>query len=273
MPMPAPSSAQIILGDAYRTLRESVPDDAFAAVITDPPYCSGGSSSTERTSRSSRAKYVSSDARHSLPSFDGDERDQRSFMAWSTLWLGEAHRATRPGGLLMVFSDWRQLPVMSDAVQAAGWRWRGIALWCKRGARPGPGFARDAEFVVWASHGAWGARRPPCLPGTFVHSIPRGAARLHIAAKPIGLMHDLVCAVEPGGPILDPFAGSGPVGVAAVESGRPYLGIECHAQYAAIAQDRLDAARGALADGQTTTQSVPSDSPVPRTARPGRKRR
>lgn len=43
----------------------------------------------------------------------------------------------------------------------------------------------------------------------------------------------------PGETILDPFAGSGTTGVAAVEMGRDFIGIEIDADYHAIAADRL----------------------------------
>ena len=60
------------------------------------------------------------------PEFLGDHRDQRGFLAWCSLWLPATWRATREGGVLVTFIDWRMLPTMTDAVQAGGWIWRGI---------------------------------------------------------------------------------------------------------------------------------------------------
>ena len=57
-------------------------------------------------------------------------------------------------------------------------------------------------------------------------------------------MRELVRCVEPGGLILDPFAGSGSTGVAALITGRRFIGIEREAAYAAIARQRLLAAAG-----------------------------
>ena len=31
------------------------------------------------------------------------------------------------GAVLVVFCDWRQIPLLTDAVQWAGWQWRGNA--------------------------------------------------------------------------------------------------------------------------------------------------
>ncbi|MGY4098061.1 DNA-methyltransferase [Nocardia sp. R16R-3T] len=238
--------AEIIHGEALATMRE-LTTGQFDALITDPPYCSGGTSSAERTSRTARQKYVSTDSAsgHAMPDFGGDQRDQRSFTLWCTLWLGEALRLVRPGGQALVFTDWRQLPAMSDAIQAAGWRWRGIVVWAKPGARPQPGFANGCEYVLWASHGQLDRdHKPPCLPGVYTITRPTGKQRQHITAKPVELMRNLARTVPAGGLILDPFVGSGTTGVAALAEGRRFLGIEGSPAYAEIATKRLAEAIG-----------------------------
>lgn len=54
----------------------------------------------------------------------GDSKDQRSWTLWCTYWLSDCLRIAKDGAPLLAFSDWRQLPSMTDAVQAAGWIWR-----------------------------------------------------------------------------------------------------------------------------------------------------
>ena len=72
---------------------------------------------------------------------------------WSVRWMEQALRLTRPGGWLMVFTDWRQLPLTSDALQIAGWTWRGIIPWDKtESCRPQMGLYRNqAEYVLTAT--------------------------------------------------------------------------------------------------------------------------
>jgi hypothetical protein len=55
-------------------------------------------------------------------------------------------------------------------------------------------------------------------------------------------MRELVRIVVPGGLVLDPFAGAGNTGLAALAEGRRFIGIEMHHAYAAIARRRLAAA-------------------------------
>ena len=69
---------------------------------------------------------------------------------------------------------------------------------------------------------------------------PKPRANRHPTVKPIALMGWLVrLVVPPGGLVLDPFAGSGSTGCAAVLEGRQFVGIEREAEYVAIARARI----------------------------------
>lgn len=107
----------------------------FDAVITDPPYASGGSKPSEKN-RTTVQKYSSMRAEKALPDFDGDNRDQRSWTRWMAEWLSDVRKACKPGAPICLFIDWRQYPSMTDALQWAGWIWRGVAVWDKMTSRP-----------------------------------------------------------------------------------------------------------------------------------------
>ncbi len=228
-------------GDSLELMNKLAPD-SVDGVITDPPYCSGGRTSAERQAPPSK-KYQTTGSK-AYPEFLGDHRDQRGFLAWCSLWLTAAWRATREGGVLVTFIDWRMLPTMTDAVQAGGWIWRGIVPWHKPACRPQLGRFRNAcEFAIWASKGPLPLdRKVPVLPGLVTAPpVPR-AGRKHVAQKPLSVMRELVRIVVPGGLVLDPFAGAGNTGLAALAEGRRFMGIEMHPAYAAIARRRLAAA-------------------------------
>ena len=68
----------------------------------------------------------------------------------------------------------------------------------------------------------------------------------HPTVKPTELMRYLCRLVTPpGGLIVDPFAGSGSTGKAAILEGFQFVGFELDPQYTAIANARLEAARNA----------------------------
>lgn len=74
----------------------------------------------------------------------------------------------------------------------------------------------------------------------------RGEGNDHPTVKPLALMRYLcrLTKTPTGGVVLDPFAGSGSTGVAAVLEGRPFVGIELDPHNAQIAVGRLAAALG-----------------------------
>lgn len=232
------SIATVHHGEALDILTD-MPTGTVDAVITDPPYSSGGMMRGDRA-QSTRVKYTT--GKQNLPSsleFAGDNRDQRGWMLWMSLWLTESLRVTKPGGALIMFCDWRQLPTATDAIQIGGWVWRGIVPWHKPNGRRQPGrFANNCEYVVWGTAGP----RPAdtidgALNGFFQVNAPH--VKDHITQKPIEIMRELVRVCPPGGLILDPFAGSGQTGVASILEGRQFVGVELTEHYHQIAEQRL----------------------------------
>ena len=141
-----------------------------------------------------------------------------------------------PGGICAVFTDWRQLPITTDALQAAGWVWSGVVPWDKteRGRPQMGGYRAQAEYVVWGTTGA----RPlkgPTAPGVLRGAVPK--RKHHIAGKPVELMASLMTIMD--GPILDPFMGSGTVGIACLEASERYTGIEVDEACFEIARRRI----------------------------------
>lgn len=236
-------TATLYHGDALEVLSQLQPG-SVGAVLTDPPYSSGGAFRGDRSAPTS-SKYQSSENRGLYPEFAGDTRDQRSYFAWSSLWMSRARELVVPGGILAAFSDWRQLPTTTDAIQAGGWVWRGIVPWDKteRG-RPQQGrYRAQAEYAVWGTNGA----RPlagPVAPGVFRMPVPN--VKHHIAGKPVELMEGLLSVMA--GPVLDPFMGSGTVGLACAARELPYIGIEVVDAYFEVALTRLQKLVGGTGD-------------------------
>lgn len=241
------ASAQVKCGEAFAVL-STLPEAHVDAVVTDPPYSSGGMVRGDRM-QDVHTKYVTtgSESGHELPGFSGDTRDQRAYLRWCSLWLAECLRVAKPGAVCAVFTDWRQLPTTTDALQCGGWVWRGIVPWHKPNGRHFQGrFANNCEYVVWGTAGPRPLDAlPNALGGFFQANTPRD--RVHIAQKPLEVMREIVKICPPGGLVLDPFAGAGTTGIAAVLEGRRFLGIEITEYYAREAQARIDRASGHFA--------------------------
>ena len=193
----------ILHGDSLQIIRQFEPN-SFDAIITDPPYASGGSSQTTKN-RSTSEKYSSMSKDKALPDFDSDQMDQLSWMFWTAAWLQDARSIAKPGAPVCLFIDWRQLPAMTLALQWAGWTWRGVAVWDKVASRPQKGrFRQQSEYIVWGFNGKMPLERNVgCLPGVFRYPNPQN--RIHVTEKPLQLMRDVVQICKPGGRILDPL--------------------------------------------------------------------
>jgi site-specific DNA-methyltransferase (adenine-specific) len=233
-------SAHVICGDAISAMRGLIHGQVFDGIITDPPYASGGQSLSERQQPTAN-KYTNTKRNCPIPNFEGDSLDQRSWTRWMTEVLRAGRDLCKPGAVLCAFVDWRQLPALTDALQWAGWIWRGIVVWDKNNSRPQRGrFRQQAEFVVWASNGSLPVDRPvPVMPGVYSVKPPVSNTRRHQTEKPLSLMCELVRICVPGGRILDPFCGSGTTLHAALLEGYSAVGVECSKHYATVAKERL----------------------------------
>lgn len=232
---------KLLHGDCLELL-DHLDDGSIGAVITDPPYATGGAKASDRR-QGTGAKYVrAKHAEYAKHDFDGDSLDQRSWMTFTVAWLRKAKRAAISGAPFVVFTDWRQLPSLTDAFQIAGLTWRGIMAWDKMNARPQKGRPRqDAEFIVWGSNGPMSIdRNAPILPGVLRCAAPSAKIRVHQTQKPEELMRQLVRICEPGLTVLDPFAGSGTTLVAAQAEGYDAVGIEMNNYYAEAAKARVN---------------------------------
>lgn len=230
-------NTMILQGEALSILQK-MPADSVDAVITDPPYSTGGMTLASKQI-SPAQKYQNSGTKKIYPAMLGDTRDQRSYIFWATLWLSECWRVTRDGSPLLVFTDWRQLPSLTDAVQAAGFLWRGVVVWHKPSARPMVGeFRRDSEFIVYGSKGKPHSHTRKCFPGVIKCPV-NTAAKVHITGKPLPLLQELMEIVKPGGTVLDPFLGGGTTAHAAMLTGRKCIGVELSPDYAKLSAERL----------------------------------
>lgn len=217
--------ATLYLGDCLEILPTLGPA-AADALIADPPYGIGYVQGREKSRYASRFAGVA---------IIGDDRpfDPSPFLkiAPRTVLFGANHYADK-------------LPA------SACW-----LVWDKR--------ERDVQLNQADCEMAWCSRKAPArmfrhMWSGYSKASERGEARVHPTQKPVALMRWVIeqAQVPEGGTILDPFMGSGTTGVAAIEAGRRFIGIEldpgyfehaCRRIAAAVAQPRLALERKAAA--------------------------
>ncbi len=237
-------------------LMEPMEDGLFDMILTDPPYSSGGLYAGDRQ-KSTASKYTDTtyNGASRFPDFSGDNMDQRSFTEFMRMVLAKARIKSKDGAVIAVFVDWRNLAAMTDALQAAGWVYRGIVVWNKGNARNIPGrFRQDCEFVVWGTNGQKPVDWTPgstALQGFYSEKSVPSKKKHHQTEKPVSLLEKLIGISPADGYVCDLFMGSGSTGVACINTDRNFTGIELSRPIFDTAKTRIGEAMAEIKENVT----------------------
>jgi DNA modification methylase len=199
------------------------------AVVTDPPYCSGGrnqGTARQNFSKSNRDEW-----------FLTDNMGTDTYLWWLRQLGGHIFDIASVGSHFYCFTDWRQYTNVVTAFESKGWTLRTCVVWDKmRGGALGSFWRNDHEWIPVFSKGP----NRPLPDGSFfnvLHAVkPQGGE--HPTVKPESVIRRLVEAAGDG-VVLDPFMGSGTTLRAAKDLGRRAIGIEVDERYCEIAAKRL----------------------------------
>ncbi len=251
---------RLVQGDCVAVLG-SLPEASIDLIFADPPYLLSNGGTT-----CSSGKRVA---------VDKGRWDASSGLAadheWNKKWLLACQRALKPSGTIWVSGTQHVIFSIGFAMQELGFHLLNTVTWFKPNASPNLAcrfFTHSTEIVLWAAP----SRGKP-LRHTFhyqemkaenggkqmrdlwhipepdgeqvVWSLPTPAKRekshgRHPTQKPAALLDRIIRAgSSPGELVLDPFNGSGTTGVAALASGRRYIGIDVDPTFLELTRRRL----------------------------------
>lgn len=161
---------------------------------------------------------------------------------WFTAWYQACRGRLQGHGCVWTFLNWRTLPTAQKAAFDAGWQIESLLVWDKEWIGPGgsKGLRPSYELVSLMADGDWSIDDrgiPDIARAKWASHKPTG----HPAEKPVTLVRWLL-HISGGGLALDPFMGSGTAGVACVNLGRSFVGIELDERWFDIACERIAAA-------------------------------
>jgi DNA modification methylase len=228
---------KLIHGDCLEVLR-GMEDDCVDAVVTSPPYntlpAKHSPSGLHGERKSGVNKWIAKAANGYA-----DQRDEGEYQDWLREIITECLRVSR--GLVWINHKVRYrdgyavhparmfpFPIYAEVIWDRG---GSMALNCKRYAPSHETLLAFGERDYWddslnTKMSVWriAPQRSEEHPCPFPEEIAR---------RPI------VSSCPPDGTVLDPFMGSGTTGVACVNAGRDFVGIEMNAEYFATAQRRI----------------------------------
>lgn len=211
-------------GDCREVMARMEPE-SVTAIVTDPPYMIGAVSVGN-----SKAKA-------------GQWEDMLNSGYWFAAWIAEGKRVLRRDGFLFCFGNWRSIPTLIHAASIAKFQVTSCMVWDKEWIGPAAvnQFRPRYEVIlVFAREDAEIKDRsaPDIIQCKWLSAHMRETE--HPAEKPVELIRRLIQHAAPnGGIILDPFAGSGTTGCAAVLENCDFIGIELNPEYARIARARI----------------------------------
>lgn len=233
----------------------SLADGSVDHVITDPPYGERTHEGQRHGRREAGSRY--SDQWVTSRALEYEALDDKTLQAVA----GHFVRVARKWILVMtshdLFPKWEQalgrytfapLPIVLEGMNV-------------RLAGDGP-----SSWTVWLVVNRPIGLKDGTKPGAYVGSPGRGpdrAANPVKGHKPDWLMERIISDyTKPGETILDPFAGSGTTGVAAIRLGRNFLGWEKDPDHYSIALRRLTPAREQLTIAAVDSSPKPKQTKI-----------
>ncbi len=242
---------RLFLGQAIDILGK-MPDDHFDCIWTDPPYLLSNGGITCHA-----GKMVS------VNKGDWDKsRGWEQDLELTEEWMTECHRVLKPTGTIWVSGTLHFHPIAGMALIKSGFRLLNDIIWEKPNPPPNLGcrtFTHSTELVYWAAKARKGDR-PNYVFNYSDMKAENGGKQMktvwqfkapgrdeklfgkHPTQKPVALIERCIRAsTSPNDLILDPFVGVASTGVAAVKTGRRFVGIEVEEEYLDIGLKRLTA--------------------------------
>jgi DNA modification methylase len=212
------------LGDCLDIL-PTLASGSVDAVVTDPPF---------KLSQSYTANV-----------------DADNLSSVSKIWpIGkELMRVCKPGSYFVMFYDTRILPLALEAMRWTGWKYlRGLTFYRRWGnANKLYGWMSTSDFILLfrkPSESKFQFYSNDWRHDVYIKDGPERENGKHPAQKPLDLLHHLTNHLVPiDGTVIDPFMGSGTTGVACVQTGRNFIGIEIEERYFEIAEKRIKEAQ------------------------------
>lgn len=198
-------------------------------VVTDPPY-----KLTYGGSHSSMGGCLSEE------NYDNKGGIVECDISWNEV-MKIIFSSLKSPGHAYVMANNRNVQEMLNSADDAGFHFHNLLVWDKVNATPNRWYMKNLEFTGFFGKGK-AFFINDCGQKQLIRC-PQVDVTKHPTEKPVSLMAEyIVNSTKAGQTVYDPFTGSGTTGVAAVQSGRKFIGIEKDKKFFDMAVARLTTA-------------------------------
>ena len=160
--------------------------------------------------------------------------------------IHECYRVLKKGGTFICFYDLWKITELAQIMEAARFKQLRFLEWVKTNPVPINQsvnyLTNSREIALLGVKGGKPTFNSKYDNGIYSYPIEHSKGRFHPTQKHLGLIKELIEKhSNPGDTVLDCFAGSCTTGVAALETGREFIGCELDPDYYAQAAKRLSA--------------------------------
>jgi len=221
-----------------------LPEESVDLVLTDPPWNVSSEVIIHRSMNPIKYRSKTSIVLDFGP-WDHFE-DENTYLEFTKAWLRGVVRILKTKGHLISFFDLNRSSYLIEFARELGLKMRQHLFWLKTNPVPR---ARKVDFIVALEHACWftkGTKSGATFnyqlgqQTNYVRAAVPHSPRLHPTQKALKPLRTWIrYLTKPGDLVLDPFAGSGATGIAAIREGRHFLLIEKDERYALAAAQWL----------------------------------
>lgn len=214
-------------GDCLEIIK-NIPDDSIDLAVIDPPYKIVQGGCTNKA-----VKYTGAN-NEDLKKGKVFGNNDISFKEWIPL----LYNKVKDGSHVYIMCNDRNMRELLNVAHNSNFKLLNILTWKKTKHNPNRYYLKNSEFICMFRKGR--AVNINNM-GTFsVLEVPNVDKKVHPSDKPIDLMQILIENSSKNNEIvLDCFMGGGSTGVACMNTGRKFIGIELDDTYFNIAESRI----------------------------------
>lgn len=224
-------------------------------IVADPPY------------------VISRDSNFHTMKDRKNARTGTSFGSWdeefdNKPWIEKSFELIKDGGSLIVFNDFKKVSTVIETAGNAGFIFKDVIVWEKTNPMPrnrDRRYVPSLEVMIWfvkKQKAKWTfnrlgtAYRSPVM--RFASESGGAFKRYHPTQKPVKLIEEILkIHSNEGDVVLDPFMGSGTTAIAALNTGRRYVGFELEKEYFDTINRRI-----AKHTNRPETEAIPKRLPL-----------
>lgn len=212
-------------GDCLELMKD-IPDGSVDLVITDPPY------------------GIAFKSNHRKEKYNEIKNDKT--LEWLEKYVGECFRILKDNTAVYFFCSFHNVDVFKQNIERK-FKIKNILIWEKNNTSMGDlkgSYAPKYEMIIFAHKGR------KLLNGYRYADIIKAKKtgnKHHPTEKPVDLLELIIKnSSDENEVVFDGFMGSGSTGVACVNTGRRFIGIELDPGYFEIAEKRINEAQTAV---------------------------